>query len=400
MNFNFNNMREENISPDEEDYYHILEINRDASSEEIKKAYRKLSMIHHPDKNGNSEESNRKFKLLASAYETLSNPDKKKLYDMGIRGGNCSSAFGDFEHVNPFDIFNMIFASMGAAAGPPNHQHQQHEHIHGFPPSFIRGGMGAGPIHFRSMGPMGPMMDLGGMGIHIINSSGGIGVGHPQFHFLHQQPPPMQQQQQQQQPQPQPYPHPHFFHEMMHNNNTQKQQQQQQREPITKNIYISLENAYCGIEQLSVNLKEEETNTNSNESINICIPPGINDKEVLILSDTRQHSSHHFSQINIIVNIHEHSIFKRNNMDLIVEKEISLKESLCGLEFTIKHLNNKIFHMQHKDNTVIKDNTIKTIPNLGMIDKNKKSGNLIIIFKINYPDKLTKEQINILSTTL
>jgi DnaJ-class molecular chaperone len=56
--------------------------------------------------------------------------------------------------------------------------------------------------------------------------------------------------------------------------------------------------------------------------------------------------------------------------------------------------------MQHKDNTVIKDNTIKTIPNLGMIDKNKKSGNLIIIFKINYPDKLTKEQINILSTTL
>jgi DnaJ family protein A protein 2 len=87
-------------------------------------------------------------------------------------------------------------------------------------------------------------------------------------------------------------------------------------------------------------------------------------------------------------------------MDLIVEKEISLKESLCGLEFTIKHLNNKIFHMQHKDNTVIKDNTVKTIPNLGMIDKNKKSGNLIIIFKINYPDKLTKEQINILSTTL
>lgn len=386
MNFNFNNMRE---SADEEDYYHILEISRDASSEEIKKAYRKLSMIHHPDKNGNSEESNRKFKLLASAYETLSNPEKKKLYDMGVRGGNFST-FGDFEHVNPFDIFNMIFASMGAAAGPPtNHQQQQHEHVHGFPPSFIRGSMGAGPIHFRSMGPMGsmgsmgPMMDLGGMGIHIINSSGG-GVGmqnHPHFHFLHQQ----QQQ-------------PHFFHEMMHNNNPPKRERE--REPVTKNIYITLENAYFGIEQLSVNLNEEVNNTtSSNETVNICIPPGINDKEVLILSDTT-HSSHHFSQINIVVNIQEHSIFKRNNMDLIVEKEISLKESLCGLEFTIKHLNNKIFHMQHKDRTVIKDNTIKTIPNLGMIDKNKNSGSLIIIFKINYPDKLTKEQIDILSTTL
>ena len=110
MNFNFSNAREEEGKCDyEEDYYKILEINRDASSEDIKKAYRKLSMIHHPDKNGNSEESTIKFKSLASAYETLGNPDKKKLYDMGIRGGGNGSPFGDFEHINPFDIFNMIF---------------------------------------------------------------------------------------------------------------------------------------------------------------------------------------------------------------------------------------------------------------------------------------------------
>ena len=113
-------MREEQQASEDEDYYKILEVNRDASSEEIKKAYRKLSMIHHPDKNGNSEESTIKFKLLASAYEVLGNADKKKLYDMGIRGGN-GSPFGDFEHVNPFDIFNMIFGSMGAAGPPPNH---------------------------------------------------------------------------------------------------------------------------------------------------------------------------------------------------------------------------------------------------------------------------------------
>ena len=154
-------MREEQQASEDEDYYKILEVNRDSSSEEIKKAYRKLSMIHHPDKNGNSEESTIKFKLLASAYEVLGNPEKKKLYDMGIRGGNGSSPFGDFEHVNPFDIFNMIFSSMGAAAGPPPNHPQQHHHIHGggFPPSFIRGGMG--PIQIGSMGPMG--MGLGGV---------------------------------------------------------------------------------------------------------------------------------------------------------------------------------------------------------------------------------------------
>jgi len=395
MNFNFNNAREEEGKcDDEEDYYKILEISRDASSEEIKKAYRKLSMIHHPDKNGNSEESTIKFKLLASAYETLGNPDKKKLYDMGIRGGGNGSPFGDFEHVNPFDIFNMIFGSMG---GPPQQQQQQ-QHIHGFPPpSFIRGGMG--PIQIGSMGPMG-MGGLGGMGIHIINSSGGGGVGgmhqmhnHPHFHFLHH---PQQQQQQ-----------PHFFYEKM-----QQQQQpmsssspphSQSCEPITKNVNITLENAYFGIEQLSVNLTE----FHNDAMITVCIPPGINDKEVLILSNVTSISSSsplaasfHFSQVNIIVNVEEHSIFKRNDLDLILEKEISLKESLCGLEFAIKHINNKSFHLQHKDGTIIKNNTTKTIPNLGMTNKNKQCGNLIIIFKIVYPDKLTSEQIETLSKIL
>ena len=389
MNFNFNHMHEEQQASEDEDYYKILEVNRDASSEEIKKAYRKLSMIHHPDKNGNSEESTIKFKLLASAYEVLGNPDKKKLYDMGVRGGGNGSPFGDFEHVNPFDIFNMIFSSMGAAAGPPPNHPQQHHHIHGggFPPSFIRGGMG--PIQIGSMGPMG--MGLGGMGIHIINSSGGGGGGgpmqnHPHFHFLHHQAPPSQQQQQQ----------PHFFYESVPQ---QHHSQKCEREPVTTNIYITLENAYFGIEQLTVNLTEQNNGGSADATICVCIPPGINDKEVLILSNVAS-SSFHFSQVNIIVNIEEHSVFKRNGMDLVLDKEITLKESLCGIEFTIKHINNKSFHLQHKDGTIIKHNTIKTIPNLGMTDKNKQSGNLIIIFKIIYPDKMTREQIDALSSIL
>jgi DnaJ family protein A protein 2 len=387
MKFNFSNPRdEEGKCEDEEDYYKILEISRDASSEEIKKAYRKLSMIHHPDKNGNKEESTIKFKLLASAYETLGNPDKKKLYDMGIRGGGNGSPFADFENVNPFDIFNMIFGSMGV----PQQQHQQQQHIHGFPPSsFIRGGMG--PIQIGSMGPMG----LGGMGIHIINSSGGRGESgeihqmhnHPNFHFLHN---PQQQQQQQQQP--------HFFYETMQNrpmSSMPSPPQSKSREPITKNVNITLENAYFGIEQLSINLTE----FHNDATITVCIPPGINDKEVLILSNVTS-PSFHFSQVNIIVNIEEHSTFKRNDADLIFEKELSLKESLCGLEFTIKHINNKSFHLQHKDGTIIKHNTTKTIPGLGMTDKNKNCGNLIIVFKIVYPDKFTREQIDALSSIL
>jgi DnaJ-class molecular chaperone len=169
----------------------------------------------------------------------------------------------------------------------------------------------------------------------------------------------------------------------------------QSREPITKNVNITLENAYFGIEQLSINLTE----FHNDATITVCIPPGINDKEVLILSNVTS-PSFHFSQVNIIVNIEEHSTFKRNDADLIFEKELSLKESLCGLEFTIKHINNKSFHLQHKDGTIIKHNTTKTIPGLGMTDKNKNCGNLIIVFKIVYPDKFTREQIDALSSIL
>jgi len=359
MNFNFH-------SPpsDKEDYYKILQVTRESSSEDIKKAYRKLSMLHHPDKNGNSEESTTQFKLISEAYETLGDPDKKKLYDMGIRGDN-GITFGEFEQVNPFDIFNMIFGgSMNANNPHPPHMHPPHMH----PPH----------IHPPHMHPSFIRMGGGGMGgIHIINQ-GGMGMGipqHPLFHHLQQQ----QQQQQQQQ---------HFFYDT-----AQPPQPQQSCEPITKNIHITLENAYAGIENFSLNLSKSE---NTPHFITVCIPPGVNHQEVLFVSDNKSA----FSQIHIIVNVEEHSVFKRNNMDLILEKEISLKESLCGLDFTIKHINGKSFNLQHKDGTIIQNNTIKTIPNLGMIGKNKQVGNLTIIFKVAYPDKLTPEQIEILSTSL
>lgn len=62
------------------DYYNILGLNRGASQEEIKKAYRSMAMKHHPDRGGDEK----KFKEISHAYDILSNPDKKKMFDMGI----------------------------------------------------------------------------------------------------------------------------------------------------------------------------------------------------------------------------------------------------------------------------------------------------------------------------
>jgi DnaJ family protein A protein 2 len=97
--------------------------------------------------------------------------------------------------------------------------------------------------------------------------------------------------------------------------------------------------------------------------------------------------------VHNIVNIKPHELFQRNGLDLTLEKEISFKESLCGLEFSMKHVNGKTFHLQHKDGTIIKDGVSKTIQRLGMKDATGRIGSLTIIFKVVYPDNLTKDQI-------
>jgi len=90
------------------DYYNILGVNRNSSPEEIKKAYRKLALKYHPDKAGGDPEAEKKFKEIAEAYDTLSNPDKKSKYDnpnpFGGFGRNpFESGFGGFHGGNFYE---------------------------------------------------------------------------------------------------------------------------------------------------------------------------------------------------------------------------------------------------------------------------------------------------------
>lgn len=63
------------------DYYQLLDVPRDAGAEEIKKAYRKLALKYHPDRNDGSKESEERFKEITQAYEVLRDPDKRQVYD-------------------------------------------------------------------------------------------------------------------------------------------------------------------------------------------------------------------------------------------------------------------------------------------------------------------------------
>ncbi|KAM9698937.1 dnaJ homolog subfamily B member 6 isoform 1-T1 [Dama dama] len=102
------------------DYYEVLGVQRHASAEDIKKAYRKLALKWHPDKNPeNKEEAERKFKQVAEAYEVLSDAKKRDIYDRygkeGLNGGGGGGSHFDspfefgFTFRNPEDVFREFF---------------------------------------------------------------------------------------------------------------------------------------------------------------------------------------------------------------------------------------------------------------------------------------------------
>ena len=90
------------------DYYEVLGVNRSATEEEIKTAYRKLAMKYHPDRNQGDKEAEEKFKEAAEAYEVLRDQNKRSMYDRfghdGLKGGGFGGGFHD-----PFDIFREVF---------------------------------------------------------------------------------------------------------------------------------------------------------------------------------------------------------------------------------------------------------------------------------------------------
>lgn len=105
-----------------EDLYGILGVARDASQDEIKRAFRRLAMEYHPDRN-KSEDAEQRFKQINAAYEVLSDPEKRARYDrfgMSGVGGAGAQGFQGFEGFGGFgDIFDAFFRGTGSRRGGP-----------------------------------------------------------------------------------------------------------------------------------------------------------------------------------------------------------------------------------------------------------------------------------------
>lgn len=108
---------------EEKDYYKILGVEKTASAEEIKKAYKKVAVKYHPDRNPGDKEAEEKFKQAAEAYEILRDPEKRARYDQfgaaGVNGGFGAGGFNaqDMDVNDIFRHFSDIFSDLGGGFG-------------------------------------------------------------------------------------------------------------------------------------------------------------------------------------------------------------------------------------------------------------------------------------------
>lgn len=296
------------------DFYEILGIDKSSNPGVIKKAYRNLSMKHHPDRGGDSET----FKKINDAYQILGDEEKKRVYDMqrnspfsgmpGMRGMSGMSGV-DLQE----DILRMFFG--GGGEGMP------------------------------------------------------FEMGNTNMHFFH-------------------------------NGRPVNISGRQKPSPIIKTIHITLKQAFTGMDYpLEVERWIQEGNAKKieKEKIYFNIKSGIDDNEIIIIKQKGNVINENTKgDIKIFVKIKNESMFQRKGLDLIHNQKISLKESLTGFAFELKHLSGKTYIINNSEGKIIQPGYHKIINHMGMSRERGHpapplKGNLIIKFEIQFPQDISEE---------
>ena len=165
-------------------------------------------------------------------------------------------------------------------------------------------------------------------------------------------------------------------------------------EIINKRVSISLEQAFTGcVVEIEIDRTIERNNevSREKEEMYVNIPSGIHHNEVMTIHEKGNILNSMVGNINITVLIENNTEFIRQDLDIIMKKKVSLKESLCGFVAEFTYLNGKRLSLNNKENTtVIKPGFKRVIPNMG-IKRETRVGNLIIHFDVEFPEKLDKD---------
>ena len=171
--------------------------------------------------------------------------------------------------------------------------------------------------------------------------------------------------------------------------------------PIVKSIEITLEQAYSGVNhplKIEKWVMEDNVKKIEQETIYVEIKPGIDDNEIIILRNRgNMLSENNIGDVKLFIKVINNTEFTRDGLDLLLTKEITLKEALVGFQFDFKHLSGKTYTINNKTGKVVTPSFVKEVPNMGMKRTRPHPasplvGNLLICFKINYPSTITEEQ--------
>lgn len=173
--------------------------------------------------------------------------------------------------------------------------------------------------------------------------------------------------------------------------------------PIIKTLSVSLEQVLSGASiplEIERWIVENGTKVFEKETIYVDVPCGIDENEMIILRDRGNIINEHCKgDIKVNISIQNNTMFKRNGLDLIVEKHVSLKESLCGFKFELKHINGKSYTINNNRGNIIPPDYHKIYHGMGL-KRGDHVGNLIIRFMVDFPHHLSDEQIDKLTNVL
>ncbi len=176
--------------------------------------------------------------------------------------------------------------------------------------------------------------------------------------------------------------------------------------PLVQTLPVTYMQAYKGcvlpieIERKLYNNETSTSFTTESETVYINIPQGIDNNEILFFSNKGDAIGNHYGELKVSVQLVDNEIYKRDGLDLIYTKKITLKESLCGCTFFLEHLNKKSFKISTHGN-VVNPNHKQRIPLLGFQRLDSTTiGDLVINFEIVFPETLSNEDMETLKGVL
>jgi len=347
---------------DNKKYYELLGVSQEASKDEIKKAYRKLAIKLHPDKGGDEE----KFKEVTRAFEVLSDDEKRRIYDQ--YGEEGLSQEGMSSGMNAEDIFEAFFGGglFGSSRSRSRGPRKGEDVVHAL------------KVTLNDL-YNGKTSKLALNRHRICPSCDGKGTTHPNG--------------------------------VTKCKTCNGQGVRVQIRQIGPGMVQQMQSVCPDCSGSGESIKEKDKCTKckgqkvvkERKVLEVYVEPGTEHGQKLVFSgEADEEPGTVPGDVIVVIQQKEHEIFKRKGSNLIMEKEISLVEALCGVSFTIEHLDGRTLLVKTEPGTVLEPDCIKTIPGEGMPLYGNRTihGNLFIKFRVQFPEYLSEEQRALLDRVL